>query len=117
MDSVCSYTVYNPNEGKSYKVVWDGANPGISGCRISFKGRDTNDLTKTYTVCVEAKEFSLQSTGIRLQYRTGFSSASNTVFVFAADRVRHLFKNVHEILHAFNKYMVPSRPHQKSIIL
>ena len=79
MNSVCSYEIYHPNEDKSYKVVWKGADPGLSGCKLSFKGQDTDDYTKEYTVCVESEEFYLQSSGIRLKYLTGFNSYADKV--------------------------------------
>ena len=83
MNSVCSYEIYHPNEEKSYKVVWKGADPGLSGCKLSFKGQDTDDYTKEYNVCVKSEKFYLQSSGIRLKYLTGFNSY--------ADKVRNSF--------------------------
>ena len=60
-------------------MEWKGADPGLTGCKISFKGRDTSDYSKEYKVCVESEEFYLQSSGIRLKYLTDYNSYADKV--------------------------------------
>ena len=70
MDDHCPYTIHRPNEDRSFKIKWTGSET-FEKCKIGFKGGELSNYDKTFQVCVEAKEFHLQSTGIRLTYSVG----------------------------------------------
>ena len=82
MREPCEYTIYRPNEDKSFKIQWRGAeSSNFERCKIGFIGRDLHDGLKEYQVCVEPKEFYLQSKGIYLKYMTGSRSILRRVCV------------------------------------
>ncbi|KAK3096881.1 hypothetical protein FSP39_004360 [Pinctada imbricata] len=74
IDNSCTYSIQKLTEDKSYKLVWNGGDPGYGGCKISFIGRDSEYLNE-YTVCAEVPDrIFFQSSGIYLKYYVGFNS-------------------------------------------
>ena len=79
MTTGCSFKIYNPNEYRSYRITWDGVDPGWFGCEMSFSGTDKSNYRKKYKVCVDVETFYFQSSGIRLIYDIGtYSSVKRT---------------------------------------
>ena len=82
----CAFKIYELNEYKSYRVTWDGVDPGWLGCEVSFIGRDQSNYRKKYKVCVDVETFYFQSSGIRLIYDIGTSQSVKTTYTSRPDR-------------------------------
>ena len=80
MTTGCSFKIYNPNEYQSYRITWDGVDPGWFGCEMSFSGTDKSNYRKKYKVCVDVETFYFQSSGIRLIYDIGTYSSVKTTY-------------------------------------
>ena len=86
MTTGCAYKIYKPNEYQSYRVTWDGVDPGWFGCEITFVGRDESNYRKKYKVCVDVEKFYFESSGIRLIYDIGTYSSVKTTHTSRPDR-------------------------------
>lgn len=73
MDLECpTYQVYHPNEGHSYKLIWNGE-AIRSDCKFKFSGRG-DDILDEYKVCVEMVEYDINDCDVKLQFYFGYSS-------------------------------------------
>ena len=80
--SDCFSKSYFIKEDQTITLEWKGANPDFSGCLYRFNGKDFSDILQEYKVCVETKEFFLQSKGISVKFSSGISNSvvSNVKF-------------------------------------
>ena len=72
MGSDCFPKFYNIKRDESITLQWKGADPGFLGCRYRFRGQN---MLNRYKVCVETKEFFLQSKGISVTFSSGISNS------------------------------------------
>ena len=61
---------------ESITLQWKGADPGSLGCKYRFRGQN---MLYRYKVCVETKEFFLQSRGISVAFSSGYSLSNSVV--------------------------------------
>ena len=61
---------------ESITLQWKGADPGSLGCKYRFRGQN---MLYRYKVCVETKEFFLQSRGISVAFSSGYVFSNSVV--------------------------------------
>lgn len=67
----CPYKIYELDEEKKIQVKWDGRKlPDV--CELSFHGSSDSNVLNRYKVCVETRNFYIDSCDFTMKYYNGF---------------------------------------------